>query len=92
MLLALLLVQAAAAAPDIEIGANVRARSLTIQKKGEARLTLHTQPEGDNVIDVRAPKANGRRTIRNVEVNVRAEARIADPLAPRVEVETSRPE
>ena len=93
MLLALLLLQAQAATPaDIQIGADVRARSLTIEKKGEASLTLRTQPEGDNIVDVEAPKANGRKTIRNVNVTVRAEARIADPLKPEVKVETSAPE
>lgn len=80
MLIALLLVQAAAAAPpDIQIGATVRARSLTIEKKGDASLTVRTDPEGDNLVEVRAPDANGRRTLRNIDVTVRAEARIADP-------------
>ena len=92
MLLALLLLQAQAATPpDIQIGANVRAPSLTIEKKGEASLTLRTQPEGNNIVDVEAPKANGRRTIRNANVMVRAEARIADPLNPE-RVETSAPQ
>ena len=92
MLLALLMMQAAAAQPDIQIGANVRARSLTIQKKGDARLTLRTDPDGGNIVDVEAPKANGRKTIRNVNVDVRAEAQIADPLAREVRVETSQPQ
>ena len=77
-----LLIQAAAApqtAPDIELGVHARARSVTIEKKGEASLTVRTEPEGENVVNVRAPKANGRRTLRNVEVNVHAQARIADP-------------
>jgi hypothetical protein len=81
MLTLLILLQAAAAqAPDIELNANVRARSVTIEKQGDARLTVTTEPDGGNVVDVQAPKANGRKTLRNVEVNVRAEARIADPL------------
>ena len=91
MLLTILLFQAASA-PDIQIGAEVRARSLTIEKKGDARLTLRTEPDGGNVVDVEAPKANGRKTIRNVNVSVRAEGRIADPLSPDVRVETSQPQ
>ncbi len=82
MLLFILLQAAAAQAPDIELGARVRARSVTIEKQGNASLTVTTSPDGGNVVDVRAPRANGRKTLRNVEVNVRAEARIGDPAAP----------
>jgi len=89
MLLALLLLQAA---PDIELRASVRARSLTIEKRGEARLTVRTDPEGENLVDVQAPKANGRRTIRNVNVTVRAEGRIADPAQSEAGAETRQPQ
>ena len=82
-MLLLILLQAAASQPDIQLNANIRARSVTIEKKGNASLKVTTSPNGDNVVDVRAPKANGRKSLRNVEVNLRAEARIADPLAPR---------
>lgn len=91
-----LLLQAAAPLPDIELNANVRARSVTIEKQGDARLTVTTSPEGANIVDVRAPKANGRKRLRNVAVDVRAEARIADPLAPSQtepnQAETSPPQ
>ena len=90
MLLALLLLQASA--PDIEIQANVRARSLAIEKQGEASLTLRTDPDGGNLVDVQAPRANGRKTIRNVDVTVRAKAHIADPQQNRVAAETTQPE
>jgi hypothetical protein len=76
MLMALLLLQAAQA-PDVELNANVRARQVTIEKQGDARLTVTSSPDGGNLVDVRAPRANGRKTLRNVEVDVRAEARIA---------------
>lgn len=80
MILLLFLVQAAAqAAPDLELGVRIRARSVTIEKQGEAKLEVTTSPDGGNVVDVRAPKASGRRELRNVEVNLRAEARIGDP-------------
>jgi hypothetical protein len=81
MLLLVLFQAAAAQAPDIELGARVRARSVTIEKQGNASLTVTTTPDGGNLVDVRAPKANGRKTMRNVEVNVRAESRIGDPAA-----------
>jgi hypothetical protein len=79
MIFLMIAAQAAATLPDIEFKADVRARSLTVEKQGEARLSLTTEPEGENIIDVQAPKANGRKTLRNVRVNVRAEARIGDP-------------
>jgi hypothetical protein len=89
MLIAMLLLQTAAA--DIELQASVRARLLTIQKRGDASLTLRTEPDGGNLVDVRAPKANGRKTLRNVGVTVRAEAHIADPRQNRAGVETTQP-
>ena len=79
--LLLLLQSTAAPPPDIELNADVRARSVTIEKKGDARLTVTTSPDGGgNIVDVRAPEGNGARTLRNVRVSVKAEARIADPL------------
>ena len=82
MIAMLILLQAATAPPpDIELNAEVRARSVTIEKKGETRLTVTTSPDGGgNIVDVRAPEGNGARTLRNVRVSVKAEARIADPL------------
>jgi hypothetical protein len=78
----LLLLLQATQAPDIQLNANIRARSVTIEKQGDAKLTVTTSPDGGNVVDVQAPKANGRKQLRNVEVNVRAEARIGDPQQP----------
>ena len=78
----LLLLLQAAQAPDIEFNAHVRARSVTIEKQGDAKLTVTTSPDGGTVVDVQAPKGNGRKRLRNVAVNVRAEARIADPQQP----------
>ena len=83
MLLLILAQAAAAQAPDIELKANVRIRSLTIEKQGDAHLTITTEPDGGNVVDVQAPKANGRKTLQNVEVKVRGEARIANPAEPK---------
>ena len=68
--------------PDIQLNARVRAREVTIERQGEAKLTVTTSPEDGNLVDVRAPRAERRRTLRNVEVQVRAEGRIADPGQP----------
>ena len=101
MIATLLLLQAAVTAepqapPDIELQANVRARSVSIEQKGEAKLTISTSPDGGNVVDVRAPRANGQRELRDVNVSVRAEARIGVPVAPREkngeQADTARPE
>jgi hypothetical protein len=94
-MISLLLLAAQSAAPDIELNASLRARSVTVEKRGDAKLAVSTSPEGANLVDVEAPKANGRATVRNVTVNVRAEARIADPLAARnnpQQAETAPPE
>ena len=94
--LVLLLQAGAAQAPDIELFAQARARSVTIEKQGNASLTVRTEPDGGNVVDVRAPKANGRKTLRNVVVDIHAEARIGEPgQAPRnnaVAAETRSPQ
>lgn len=79
--LALFILQSTSVPPDIQLNARVQARSVTIEKHGNASLTVSTKPDGGNLVDVRAPKANGRKTLRNVDVNVRAEARIAAPEA-----------
>ena len=83
LLFSFLALQATAVLPDIELNARVRARSVTIERQGTARLTLTTQPDGGNIVDVRAPEANGRTTLENVDVVVTAEARIADASSPQ---------
>ena len=84
-----------ASAPDIELGAYVRARSVTIEKQGDARLTVHAQPEGEKLVNVQAPTANGRKTLENVEVTLHAKASVADPQSASAKVdagETERPD
>ena len=93
MFTALFLLQAASGAqtpPDIELNADASVRRVRIERQGEASLEVRGG-EG-SVVNVEAPEANGRRTLRNVNVRVRAEARIADPQQIRVEAETPRPE
>ena len=80
-----LFVAAQAAAPaDIDLRASVRARSLTIEKHGTA--SVQVTADGQNVVSVEAPKADGRKRINNPVINVNIQARIADPrLATRPE-------
>ena len=78
MILLILLQAAAAQAPDIELNVNLRARSVTIEKKGEARLQVHGGGPG-NRVDVKVePKAEGRTELRNVTVDVHAEASVQE--------------
>jgi hypothetical protein len=99
---AFFLIQTAAAqpqaqgAPDIELQIGLTARRVTIERRGEASLEVRAGPDGGSVVNVEAPEANGSRTLRDVNVRVRAEARIADPAAPaaqiEAEAETRQPE
>jgi hypothetical protein len=74
-----LLLQAAAAepAPDVQLRINVHADRVRIERQGEASLEV-SGGEG-SVVRVDAPEAEGRRTLRNVEVRIEADARVADP-------------
>jgi hypothetical protein len=92
MLAALLLLQAAAAGPqalpDIELSVRARARSVEIARKGEAALEVHAEPDAGSRTEVRVePLPEGRTRLRNVEVNVRAEARIGDAAAIGTEID-----
>ena len=92
MLSLLLLVQAASAQtpPDIQLNVDASVRRVRIERQGEASLQVRGG-EG-SIVEVEAPEANGRRTLRNVNVRVRAEARIADPAQIARQEETARPE
>ena len=79
MILLMLAIQSAAPAPDVQLRATVQARSVTIEKHGQARLTVHAEPDAGSVVDLQAPRANGRKTIKNVSVTVDAKAVLADP-------------
>ncbi len=88
ILIPLSALQAAAAqpAPDIQLNIDANIRRVTIERSGEASLEV-TGGER-SVVRVEAPEANGRRTLRNVNVRVRAEARVADPQnAPEAETQ-----
>ena len=93
MLIALALLQVAAAqAPDIELNLNARIRSLKIERKGEARLEVRGEGPGNRVEAKVEPKAEGRSELRNVTVDIHAEASVGDPAQIRVEAETGTPQ
>ena len=98
MLLSLMLLQAAVASPplalpDIELNVRGRARSVEIEQKGEATLEVTAEPDAGSQVEVRvAPKAAGRTKLRNVEVDIQAEARIGDGVEITTTAETSPPD
>ena len=89
-MLFLLLVQAAAVAPDIQLDARVTAREVRISRRGETSLDVHGGPGSD--VRVEKPRTQGRQRLRNVTVNVHAEARIADPRQNPPPAETASPQ
>ena len=92
MLFLLLLQATAAQAPDIELDVHARIKSLKIERKGEARLEVRGEGPGNRVEARVEPKAEGRTQLRNVTVDVHAEASVADPAQNRVEAETVAPQ
>jgi uncharacterized protein (DUF58 family) len=96
MLLALLLLQAAGAVetpPDIELNIRARARSVEIERKGEAKLEVRAEPEGGSRVEARVePLPESRTSLRNVEVNVNAQARLNGAMKVEGEAETAPPQ
>ncbi len=88
----------AAAPPEIQLDARVTARRVVVESRGRTSLTVRTAVNGregeGNIVHVQAPELpQGRRELNNVEVRVRAEARIPDPLAEPVrEQEPAEPQ
>jgi hypothetical protein len=79
-------VPASVAPPAIQLDFRASARRVVVESRGETSLTLRTSVNGrageGNVVDVQAPQLPpGRRELNNVEVRVRAEAHIPDPLS-----------
>lgn len=91
MLLLALLLQAAPL-PDIELNAHATVRDVRIRQRGETSLTVHASPDAGSDARTQKPASGGRERLRNVTVNVHAEARIADPQANSPPVETPRPQ
>ena len=89
MLLMILLQAAAQNPPDIQFEARAQIRDLRVERKGEARLEVRGGP--DSKTEVEAPDFDGRSRLRKVDVEVRAEARIADPAENPAPSETPQP-
>lgn len=88
MILILILAAQVNAPAEIEFRATVRASSLTIEKQGTANLQVTA--DGQNVVSIEAPKAEGKKRINNPVINVKIEARIADPRStPQPETPTT---
>ena len=82
----------AAQAPDIELNFTARARSVTIERKGEAKLAVRGEGPG-NRVDVRVePRSDGRTELRNVTVDVHAEASVGEGIKIDAEAETGTPQ
>jgi uncharacterized protein (DUF58 family) len=91
-LLALLQAAAPAPAPDIELNVHLKAKSVTIEQQGEARLTVHAEPDAGSRVETNVePKPEGRRELRNVNVTIHAQASLADPAQNRTDSETPPP-
>ncbi|MEA3064159.1 MAG: hypothetical protein QOJ27_594 [Sphingomonadales bacterium] len=89
----LLLLQAASTqAPDIELNLHARAKSVRIEQKGEARLEVQGEGPGNRVEARVDPKTQGRAQLRNVTIDIHAEASVSDPAQNRVEAETGTPQ
>jgi hypothetical protein len=92
MIFLILLQAAATQAPDIELDLNLRAQSVTIERKGEARLEVRGEGPG-NRVDVKVePKAEGRTELRDVTVDVHAEAWVQEGAKIDAQAETGTPQ
>jgi hypothetical protein len=92
MIFLIFLQAAAAQAPDIELNLHARAKSVRIERKGEARLDVRGQGPG-NRVDVRVePKAEGRADLRDVTVDIHAEASLQEGVKIDAQAETGTPQ
>jgi hypothetical protein len=70
--------------PDIEIRARVHAERVEVRQESEARLDLRVEPGVAPPVQVERSAPAGQRTYRNLTIELKAAARIADPAAPTV--------
>jgi hypothetical protein len=92
-MITLILLQATAQPlPDIELNVNLRARSVTIEQRGEAKLEVRGEGPG-NRVDVKVePKAEGRTELRDVTVDVHAQASVQEGVEIDARAETGTPQ
>ncbi|HEX8241423.1 MAG TPA: hypothetical protein VF574_16935 [Allosphingosinicella sp.] len=92
MVLLILLQAAATQLPDVELDLHARAKSVRIEQKGEARLEVRGEGPG-NRVDVKVePKAQGRTELRNVNVDVHAQASVQEGVEIDAQAETGTPQ
>ena len=92
MLLFILIQAAAAQAPDIELDVHARIKSVKIERKGEARLEVRGEGPG-NRVEVRVePRGEGRTELRNVTVDIHAQASVQDGAKIDARAETGTPQ
>ena len=75
----------AATVPDVQLDVTATARRVVVDRRGRLDLTARSSVNGEagtgDLVRVDAPDLpEGRRELRNVRVQVRAETRIAEPL------------
>ena len=95
MILALIMLQAAGAGmpPDIELNVHATIRSVRIEQKGETRLEVRGGADAGSRAETRiTPPANGATNLRNVTLDVHAEARTGDGRQNQAAGETSAPQ
>lgn len=78
-ILQLLSAQTATPAPDIELNARVRASEVVVRQSGDARLTLKVEPGDAPPVEIERSAPAGAQRYRNLTIDLRAAARIADP-------------
>jgi hypothetical protein len=67
--------------PTIEFQARVRAKEVTVEQAGEARLTVRAEPALEQAVEVRRNQPKGPRRFRNLDVTLDARATLAEPGA-----------
>ena len=67
--------------PDIEVRAGARAERVDVKQQGEAKIELRVEPGGTGPVRVERSAPAGQRSYRNLNIDFRAAARIADPAA-----------
>jgi uncharacterized protein (DUF58 family) len=88
-LLALLQAASPAPAPDIELSVHIRAKRVTIEQQGEAKLAVHAEPDAGSRVETHVqPRPEGKRELRNVTVDLHAQASLTDPSQNHAEAET----
>jgi hypothetical protein len=87
-----LLLAVQAASPDLELDISATIREVRIERRGEASLEVRAGPDAGSRVEVDRPPSGGRARLRNVNVRVKAEARIADPADNRRAPETDSPQ